>query len=188
MGSTGSENTGQASGAAGLLASYGRQELATPLTGNEIRQLLTMTAEDVRPLNTGLIGPADKANIGWDPHFGYGRVNLAAAMKRIHDDRIPPVAQIDSPDWFAPVNVDRLPAAGLEVTGLADDLHGAGVGSWELEIACGQDALDTDFDLVASGTTAVDHGPLATIPKADLVTLATTCDGSVDNDAGPPGR
>ena len=50
MGATGSENTGQASGAAGLIASFGREEFpnGNPLTGNEIRQLLTMTAEDVR--------------------------------------------------------------------------------------------------------------------------------------------
>ena len=58
MGSTGSENTGQASGAAGLLASFGREQLGDddPLSGNEIRQLLTMTAEDVQPENTGTIG------------------------------------------------------------------------------------------------------------------------------------
>ncbi len=82
MGATGSENTGQASGAAALVASYGREVFGEndPLSGNEIRQLLTMTAEDVRPLNTGAIGLPDKAQIGWDPHFGYGRVNLAGAM------------------------------------------------------------------------------------------------------------
>ena len=59
-GSTGSENTGQASGAAGLLASYGRERFGDddPLSGNEIRQLMTMTAEDVLPQNTGAVGLA----------------------------------------------------------------------------------------------------------------------------------
>ena len=52
--------------------------------------------------------PADKANPGWDPHFGYGRVDLAAAMKRITTGEIPPEAQIDTPDWFAPIDVDRV--------------------------------------------------------------------------------
>ena len=110
MGATGSENTGQASGAAALISSYGREVFGEndPLSGNEIRQLLTMTAEDVRPLNTGLIGLPDKAQTGWDPHFGYGRVNLAGAMARVKAQRIPPEAQLDSPDWFTPVNVDRL--------------------------------------------------------------------------------
>jgi len=188
MGATGSENTGQASGAAGLLASYGREELGSPLSGNEIRQLLTMTAEDVRPINTGTIGQPDKANDGWDPHFGYGRVNLAAAMARIEAGVIPPEAQIDSPDWFAPVNVDRLPESGLVLTGRAAAPHGE-VGSWELEYACGADALDADFQPVpgASGTGAVD-GEIGTIPKALLTELADTdnCDGSVANDAGRP--
>ena len=91
------------------------------LRGNETRQLLTMTAEDVLPANTGVIGPPDKANPGWDPHFGYGRVNMAAAMARIHlkpgqpipagwpcgtrRTCIPPEAQIDAPDWFSPIDV-----------------------------------------------------------------------------------
>ena len=54
MGSTGSENTGQAAGVAGLLESYAaarlrRRPIPAGLSGNEIRQLLTMTAEDVLP-------------------------------------------------------------------------------------------------------------------------------------------
>ena len=49
MGSTGSVNTGQASGAAGLLKSYAREKGIDPkLSGNEVRQLLTMTVEDPR--------------------------------------------------------------------------------------------------------------------------------------------
>jgi hypothetical protein len=185
MGSTGSENTGQASGAAGLLASYGREKFgaADPLTGNEIRQLLTMTAEDVLPENTGSIGLADKAADGWDTHFGYGRVNLAAAMERIKQDRVPPEAQIDSPDWFAPINVDKVGADGVEVTGRAGSPHGAGVGSWTLEYACGQDALDSAFQTFASGTGTAISG---TLPKATLTALADTCDGSVENDPGRP--
>jgi hypothetical protein len=197
MGATGSENTGQASGAAALLASYGREVfgVANPLSGNEIRQLLTMTAEDVLSANTGSIGPADKAATGWDPHFGYGRVNLAAATERIEQERIPPEAEIDSPDWFAPINVDRLPAAGLEVHGHAAAPHSdseQGVGDWELEYACGADALDADFEPLPDagggfieGTGPVD-GLLGTIPVELLAELADTCDGSVANDAGRP--
>ncbi len=186
MGSTGSESTGQASGAAALLAAFGREKLGDPLSGNEIRQLLTMTAEDVLPANTGIIGPPDKANAGWDPHFGYGRVNLAAAMKRIDDDRIPPEAQIDSPDWFSPINLESVDPGGLEVAGRVDAPHGQ-VGTWELEYACGQDALDSAFQPVpgASGGGAVD-GTLGVLPKALLQQLADSCNGSVTGDAGRP--
>ncbi len=193
MGSTGSENTGQAAGAAGLLASYGREILDSPLSGNEIRQLLTMTAEDVLPANTGTIGPADKANPGWDPHFGYGRVNLAAATKRIQDERIPPEAQINSPDWFAPINVDRLGPDGLAVTGRIAAPHSdSGVGAWELDYACGADALDTAFLPVpdAGGGVIAGSGPvdgsLGTIPTSLLTDLAANCDGSVADDFGRP--
>ena len=193
MGATGSQNTGQAAGAAGLLASFGREELATPLSGNEIRQLLTMTAEDVLPDNTGEIGPPDKASPGWDPHFGYGRVNLPAAMERIEDDRVPPEAQINSPDWFAPINVDRPPgSSGLEVSVDAATPHGAGVGSWELEYACGQDTPDEDFlpVLGASGTGGagfeLDDEVIGTLSTDLLEDLADDCNGEVVNDAGRP--
>ena len=185
MGSTGSENTGLASGAAGLLASYGRERLGTPLTGNEIRQLLTMTAEDVKPLNTGVIGQADKANDGWDPHFGYGRVNLAGAMARIQEGAIPPEVQINSPDWFAPIDVDRVGSAGLPVRARIATPHFSGGVTWELEYACGQDALDSQFQPLASGSGTVD-GEIARLSKQLLDQLADTCDGSIANDAGLP--
>ena len=182
MGATGSQNTGQASGAAGLLASFAREKLGQPLSGNEIRQLLTMTAEDVLPENTGALGLPDKANPGWDPHFGYGRVNLAAAMQRIAAGRIPPEAALDAPDWFTPINVDRVGPAGVKVHGrVAAPYSQAGVGAWELEYACGADALDSSFQPVpgASG-----HGPhdglLGTLSESLLGSLADTCDGSVD--------
>jgi Subtilase family len=190
MGSTGSQNTGQAAGAAGLLASYGRQVFGpgNPLSGNEIRQLLTMTAEDVLPANTGSIGSPDKANPGWDPHFGYGRVNLAAAMERIRLRRIPPEAQLDAPDWFSPLNVDRVPRAGVPVHGRAAAPHSpAGVGEWEVDYACGQDAVDADFQPVPglSGSGPVE-GELGTIPRSLVQRLARQCDGSVSGDAGRP--
>jgi hypothetical protein len=183
MGSTGSENTGQSSGAAGLLMAYGRKRLATPLNGNEVRQLLTMTAEDVLPENTGTIGLPDKAAAGWDPHFGYGRVNLAGAMERIRTGRIPPQAQIDAPDWFAPLNVDRVGPGGVPILGRA--VARTGVGAWEIDIACGQDAPDAAFQPLLSGTGAVE-GSFGAIPKAELAELAQSCNGEVAGDAGRP--
>ncbi|MGI9021125.1 MAG: S8 family serine peptidase, partial [Solirubrobacterales bacterium] len=192
--STGSQNTGLASGAAALLASYGREVFgdADPLSGNEIRQLLTMTAEDVLPANTGSIGLPDKASAGWDPHFGYGRANLAGAMARIEAERVPPEAQIDSPDWFAPINVDRIPAVGVPVRGHVAAPHSDspnGVGGWEVKWACGQDAPDAAFAPIPgqpiAGTGEVD-GLLGHIPAPLLVQLATSCDGAVTNDAGRP--
>ena len=186
VGSTGSENTGQAAGAAALLMSYGKEELDVPLTPNEVRQLLTMTAEDVRPANTGTIGQPDRANIGWDSHFGYGRVNLHGAMERIRLHRIPPQAQIDAPDWFAPINAGRVADGGVEVRGRVGGGQ-TGVGAWEVQYACGQDAADANFLPLFSGTgERPADSLLGVIPAAVVTSLATTCDGSVANDAGRP--
>ena len=197
MGSTGSENTGQASGAAGLLQSFGRQRFGSQsrypkaLSGNEIRQLLTMGAEDVRPGNTGQIGLPDKARAGWDPHFGYGRVNLAKSMAMIQAGQIPPEAQLNAPDWFAPINVDRISSAGVPIKAHIAAPHSeGGAGSWTVEYACGQDALDSSFKPVpgASGSGARD-GQIGTLSKGLLKSLADSCDGSIANDAGlPAGR
>jgi Subtilase family/FG-GAP-like repeat len=194
MGSTGSENTGQAAGAAGLLQSYAYERFAAQsrfpkkLTGNEVRQLLTMSAEDVLPANTGSIGLPDKASKGWDPHFGYGRVNLAKAMAMISAGRIPPEAQITAPDWFTPINVDRVPARGVAVKARIAAPHSAsGVGAWRLEYVCGQDGVDADFKPVpgAAGT-GKRNGVIGRLSKALLTDLAKNCDGAVHNDAGSP--
>ncbi len=101
---------------------------------------------------------------------------------------VPPEAQIDSPDWFAPINVDRVPATGIPIRAHAAAPHSdAGVGAWELEYACGQDATDASFLPVpgASGTGPVD-GVIGTLPKSILESLAATCDGEVANDPGRP--
>src|SRR5207249_2080796 len=78
MADTGSFATGQASGAAGLLVSRGLQlasSIGGRLSANEVKQILTMTAEDVDLPNTLGIGIPDPAQPGWDQHFGYGRVD-----------------------------------------------------------------------------------------------------------------
>jgi len=187
VGSTGSENTGQAAGAAGLLQSYARERFgdSAPLSGNEIRQLLTMTAEDVLPENTGTIGTADKANPGWDSHFGYGRVNLAGAMRKIQVDSIPPEVQIDAPDWFAPINVDKVGASGVAVRARVATPHFDGGVTWTLEYACGQEVTEGDFRTLASGAGEVD-GEVGRIPRSVLEGLADDCDGSVKDDPGRP--
>ena len=121
-GDTGSFSTGQASGAAGMIVSCALAQvqaglLASPLTSNEVKQIITLTAEDVVPENTGGNGIPDPSQPGWDQHFGYGRVNLRAAMDKIapqvgesclstgpHANTIPPEAGIESPAWFAPLD------------------------------------------------------------------------------------
>ena len=174
--------------------SFGREQFPagnpggfpTSLTGNEIRQLLTMTAEDVLPENTGSIGLPDKANPGWDPHFGYGRVNLPAAMQRVQARKIPPEVQINSPDWFAPIDVAKVGADGVPVDAHIASPHFDGPVSWKLEYACGQDALDSSFQPISSGEADAVDGEIAKLSKSLLQDLADNCDGSIANDAGSP--
>ncbi|MBA3653647.1 MAG: hypothetical protein H0W70_05570, partial [Actinobacteria bacterium] len=103
-GTTGSEATGQAGGAAALLVSRGREvapAIGGPLTPNEVKQLLTMTAEDVVPENTLGTGTPDPSQRGFDEHFGYGRADLGAAISRIAPRRVPPEALLKGPPWWA---------------------------------------------------------------------------------------
>src|SRR3954454_2257163 len=114
-GPTGSVNTGKAAGAAGLVVSAAKAAGVT-LRADEAREILEQTAEDVTPGNTGGTGVPDPAQTGWDQHFGYGRVNRGAAVSLAQAPaKIPDIATIDSPDWYAPVT-----GPTMHVKGLAD--------------------------------------------------------------------
>ncbi|MES2885564.1 MAG: S8 family serine peptidase [Pseudomonadota bacterium] len=103
VGVTGSIDTGQAGGAGGLLHSRGLEvaaQIGGRLTSNEVKQLLTMTAEDVTPGNTLGLGTPDPSQVGFDEQFGYGRAHLGDAIRRIAPEKLPPEALIESPAWW----------------------------------------------------------------------------------------
>ena len=120
-GTTGSENTGKAAGAAALVVSAARD--ASPsvqLRPDETREILEQTAERVTTGNTAGLGapdpgadPTAPSIDQWTTHFGWGRVNLGAAVALAQSGKIPPEAAIDSPDWYAPVHGSSLPITGL---------------------------------------------------------------------------
>jgi hypothetical protein len=154
---TGSAATGQAAGAAGLVASYGL-ERGYDLAPNEIKQLITLTAEDVVPENTVGTGTPDPAQKGWDQHFGYGRPDLGLALERIGEGRIPPQALITSPDWFEPLALER--HSTVDIGGRVS-ARGGGV-TYSVEWAPGIEPAEGEFRPVATGAGATD-GRLATI-------------------------
>ena len=94
--------------------------------------------------------------------------------------------QIEGPDWFAPINLARVGDDGLPMFGRIATPHFDGV-TWELEYACGQDALDSQFQPLAGGSGDV-NGQIARLSRGLLAQLADTCDGSVYDDAGLAGR
>src|SRR5581483_1614599 len=120
-GTTGSENTGKAAGAAGIVISAALDR-SNPirLRPDEVREILEQTAERATTGNTGTLGAPDPAadpttpSIDqWTPHFGWGRVNLGAAAALARSGKIPPEAAIDSPDWYAPLTGSSFRVAGL---------------------------------------------------------------------------
>jgi subtilase family protein/VCBS repeat protein len=187
---TGSEATGQASGAAGLVVSYALRRSRAgqlpggPLKPNEIKELLTMTAEDVVPANTAGSGLPDPSQVGWDQHFGYGRPDLGLAMQRINERKIPPQALITSPDWFAPLNLERQNRVTINAdlsANRAQLLSGKRY-DWRLQWAPGIEPCESDFRTVAHGARASAlSGTLGTIDLAavraalDARTTSSSC-------------
>ncbi|MEW6442739.1 MAG: FG-GAP-like repeat-containing protein [bacterium] len=115
-----SEATGRGAGIAGLVVSAALNEVARgnldrPLTANEVKQILTMSADDIDfsgqlfsmlplfPTRRFPSGP------GWDAYFGYGRLNAARAVGLVADLSIPPEADITSPLWFETIDPARSP-------------------------------------------------------------------------------
>ena len=103
VGDTGSFATGQASGAFGLILSAGLQragQIGGPLTPAEVKQIVTLTAEDVDAPDTVGVGIPDPAQPGFDERFGYGRLDLGAAMARVAAGKIPPTVLLRTPRWW----------------------------------------------------------------------------------------
>jgi len=176
-GDTGSVCTGQAAGAAGLLMSYAKQRGA-PLTSNEVKQILTLTADDVLPGDTGGTGAPDPSQAGWDQHYGYGRVNLRAALQRLGVPalgiaaKIPPEATLERPAWFQVLDPDQSPTVPIVGTASAD--RGAGTAlTWTLEFGIGIEP--TTFTPFASGSSAsrVGFDTSATPPRRPGAMLGT---------------
>jgi subtilase family protein len=177
-GSTGSINTGLASGGAGLVVSAAR-DAGTSLRADEVREILEQTAEDVTPGNTGGTGTPDPAQTGWDVHFGWGRANLGKAVSVAADTtRIPDQATIDAPDWYAPLTQKT-----LHVVFHADARFTAGHKLHYL-VEWGAGLAPTTWMPVKHGDVS---GPIASFADIDLDTVRSKLASfMVPADAGGP--
>jgi hypothetical protein len=111
-GSCSSEATGRDSGITGLLFSYAQSQGLT-LTAEEVMQIEKMTADVVdvpesRSTDPNISGKYYESLPYFSQRFGYGRANVASAMKVIQSGRIPPEVDIVSPDWFETLYADRV--------------------------------------------------------------------------------
>jgi hypothetical protein len=186
-GSTGSENTGKASGAVALVISAalnGPKHLR--LSPDESREILEQTAEVVTTANAAGAGVPDPGVI--DPttdshfttHFGWGRANVGAAVQHAWDGDVPADASIVSPDWYAP-----LTGATAHITGRAAAPTGAPDGAsftWKLRMGAGL-APRTLTD-VRSGTSTT---PVTDFGTIDLAAMRSMLASNVEPpDPGGP--
>jgi hypothetical protein len=118
--------------AAGTLKDYGILDGAKgvaeghALSAEELDQLIATTADDVnftQPDWTDRTLPESQrypGTPGWDPFFGYGRINARRIVEAITADKIPPEADITSPKWFDIVS----PSAGaIQIAGRVASLR-----------------------------------------------------------------
>jgi subtilase family protein/VCBS repeat protein len=164
-------------GLAALIVSRGKdlvdQGLLTqPLSANEVKQLMTLTADDVfdpRAKHSARLYPSQ---VGWDQYFGYGRGNAKAALDRVAPGTIPPEADLSGPEWFQtldPVKTPLVPIVGRVAAPRASSYR------YIVEYGIGVEPMEESFVpiLVSGPETAPIDGTLATWPIASFVAFAT---------------
>ncbi|HVN86191.1 MAG TPA: FG-GAP-like repeat-containing protein [Candidatus Binatia bacterium] len=200
-----SEATGKSSGMAGLIVSaalnaidqgaltpYRRDDgtLAPfPLSADEIKQLLTQTADDINFAARNDVTPPEPQNYatkspfpgvrhseryhsiaGFDQYFGYGRVNANRAVRAVAAGQIPPEASIDSPAWFETIDPESMPV--LSMVGRVAANRATSF-SYVIEIAPGIQPAEGDFrrSRVSDVRTAALVGEIGAIDIAEIRAL-----------------
>jgi len=143
------------SGSAGLIFSAGRDN-GIELTADQVKALLRNKADDVALT----LEEQEEANVypsheGWDPFYGYGRVNLGKAVQAVFDGDLPPEASITTPRWFA------WERGQVSIEGR---VAGENVDSWILEFGLGGDPDSWEEVSAGSGETSGHLGEMDTRP------------------------
>ena len=168
--------TGLAGGLGALVVARGRDlvdrgELAFPLTANEVKQLVTLGADDIwEPI------PSDAARLypsqpGWDQYYGYGRANAHASVARVAPGTIPPEADLLLPGWFETIDPAKRPL--VEISGRVAARRAASY-RYTVEYGLGVEPREEDFVLIAeSGPHSAPHsGVLASWNVSALSSFA----------------
>ena len=145
-------------------------EVGVDLSADELRAVLRGTVDDV-VLDEAEREAADTlpSGAGWDAYYGYGRADLGRAVGAVTRGQIPPVARLQSPDWFS------WPSGDVTVTGRVAAPRGA-VASWTLEVGTGLDPRT--WTEIGAGVSS-GEGVLGTVPAsmAPAVTLRDLAGG-----------
>lgn len=191
-------------GASGLIADYGALDgpggvpAGRGLSAEEADQLIATSADDLNFVTPLLYTARPSypeterypATEGWDPFFGYGRINAERMVRAVALGKIPPEADITSPKWFEILD----PGAGdIEIKGRVASLRSSkysynvkwALWSWR-EANTAPIYLTEGVSLAQPG----DHsspisGTLATIDADTVKLLMTAANGAVGATSGP---
>lgn len=157
-----SNATPHAAGVAALIFSRGVQAgIQPPLTADEAVQILRTTAEDI-------VGTVYACKQGFDQWTGYGRVRADRAVQAVSPGRIPPVARILSPAWYAPV--DPKGSRTISVLGQVSAARSSGY-RYTLQWAPGADPTEADFRTSCSSSFLSQsfQGEVCSLAPSDLI-------------------
>ncbi|MEN0014389.1 MAG: hypothetical protein AAGC46_13560, partial [Solirubrobacteraceae bacterium] len=159
-----SESAPTQAGVALLVGSEGRQAaeqglISTPLNAGEIMQVVRSTAS---PINDSSLGWPGLPGATFNIQYGYGRPNVYKADAAVAANRIPPVPDIQSPDWYALAD----PSRQVDVPIRADiTARRAKSFDWKVQYGLGPQPTEAQFKTIASGHT---DGQRLTGPIANL--------------------
>jgi len=141
------------SAVAGLVLSVS-DELGLALDIDELRQVLISSVDEVW-LSADELDEAGTypSSEGWDPFYGYGRLNAAKAVESVAAGEIPPVARIVTPRWFETLDPSRQSGLEVELEVRADR---AAEYTWELSWSQGWEPSDWTVVESGSGTEALE--------------------------------
>jgi len=157
------------------------------LSANEALQIIRTTADDIHTEHIweyeNYYWPSERfhAHVGWDPYFGFGRVNVRAAVERVMSGAIPPEASLDGPGWWTILD----PAWGtVALTGAAGAQRSTSFG-YEVYVAPMWDPYPDDFIMIneVHGLTGPVEGWLADL---DLTWLAALMPHGVEGTPDDP--
>jgi hypothetical protein len=146
-----SGSTARLAGVAGLIESAARDAGIGPLAAEEVYQILRMTADDLDNTSPDWGSLRYRAVKGFDEIYGYGRVNVLRSILAVEGGRIPPIADLATPDWFEIVSPTATPQRA--VMG-AMRVPRAERAQFTLEYALGVQPREDEFVRVSGGTFA----------------------------------
>jgi hypothetical protein len=165
--------TAMTSGAAGLILSAGHDQ-GLELSVGEVYQLITGSADDIHLSEEDLaITGTYPSSEGWDPFYGYGKLNVHRAVERVLSGQIPPEIELSEPAWFGwydPAQTPELVVEGRIGAERADSFaYSVDIGfgweptAWE-EVAADMGSGVLEGELARIDLTALPDEVLAAVP------------------------